>query len=128
MGFTVLSIEDEAEITELLGAVLDGASLRVVTAVTATEGLELLNTFHPDLILLDIMLPDMDGWSVYDAIRDDPDPDVSRLPIVILTALRREFQARRTFRETPHDFYVTKPFDTLELRTKIEQMLGQHLW
>jgi CheY-like chemotaxis protein len=128
MGFTVLSIEDEAEINELLGAVLDGATLEVVTAATATEGLELLNSLRPDLVLLDIMLPDMDGWSVYDAIRNDPDPDISRLPIVILTALRREFQARRNFRESAHDYYLTKPFDTLQLRTKIEQMLGAQLW
>jgi len=63
---------------------------------------------------------------VYDAVRADP--VTSKLPVIMLTALRREFQSRRVFRDGPLDAYVTKPFDMLQLRDQIEHMLGVRLW
>ena len=96
MTITIVSIEDESEITELLTAVLEGPEVRLVTSYTAFDGLALVRELRPALLLLDIMLPDMDGWSVYDAVRADP---VTRTtPVIMLTALRREFQSRRVFR------------------------------
>lgn len=126
MPFTVVSIEDETEITELLSVVLDVPELKVVASNTAFEGLELVKKLQPSLVIMDILLPDMDGWSVYDSIRADP--ALRNTPILILTGLRREFQTRRKFRTGPLDTYLTKPFDTLQLRQRIETMIGQRLW
>ena len=126
MPFTVVSIEDETEITELLSVVLDATELKVVASNTAFEGLELVKKLQPSLVIMDILLPDMDGWSVYDSIRADP--VLRNTPIMILTGLRREFQARRRFHTGPLDIYLTKPFDTLQLRSRIEMMIGKRLW
>ena len=126
MPFTVVSIEDESEITELLSVVLDVPELKVVASNTAFEGLELVKKLKPSLVIMDILLPDMDGWSVYDSIRADP--ALRNTPIMILTGLRREFQVRRRFHTGPLDIYLTKPFDTLQLRQRIETMIGKRLW
>lgn len=126
MGYTIVSIEDESEIAELLSVVLDSPDVEILSVPTALDGLEMVRQTHPALVILDIMLPDMDGWSVYDSIRSDP--EISSTPIIMLTVLRREFQPRRIFRDGPQDAYITKPFDTLQLRHKIETMLGEQLW
>ena len=126
MAYTVVSIEDESEISELLSIVLDSPALELFSADTALDGLEMVRQMRPALVILDIMLPDMDGWSVYDAIRADP--ALSETPIIMLTVLRREFQSRRIFRDGPSDAYITKPFDTLQLRRRIEHMIGAEIW
>ena len=126
MSYTVVSIEDEPEISELLAIVLESPLLKLYTIDTALEGLQLIQQIHPALVILDIMLPDMDGWSVYDALRGDPIN--AEIPIIMLTVLRREYQPRRVFREGPADAYMTKPFDTLRLRHTIERMLGEVIW
>ena len=126
MPFTVVSIEDEEEITELLSVVLDHPELKVVASNTAFGGLELVKKLQPQLVIMDILLPDMDGWSIYDSIRADP--VLRNTPIMILSGLRREFQSRRVFRTGPLDLYLTKPFDTLQLRKRIELMIGHQIW
>jgi DNA-binding response OmpR family regulator len=126
MSYTILSIEDEAEISELLSVVLDNPQVKLTTVNTALDGLTKIREQRPSLVLLDIMLPDMDGWSVYDSIRKDP---LTRdIPIIMLTVLRREFQPRRVFEVGPHDAYMTKPFNMIDLRAQVETMLGQKLW
>lgn len=126
MPIRIVCIEDENEITELLSVVLDSPDLEVISTHTAYEGLELVREVQPNMVIMDIMLPDMDGWIVYDEIRNDP--QLAEMPIVVLTALRREFQPRRMFRNGPRDLYLTKPFDMLQLRNQIESMLGQQIW
>ncbi len=123
---TVVCVEDEAEIVELLSNVLDSDSIELVSTPTAYEGLAAVRRVRPALVILDIVLPDTDGWSVYDAIRSDP--ALRNTPIVMLTALRREFQPRRAFRTGPQDAYIIKPFDALSLRVQVEQMLGEKIW
>jgi CheY-like chemotaxis protein len=123
---TVVCIEDEVEIIELLSNVLDSDSIELVSTTTAYEGLAAVRRVQPSLVILDIVLPDTDGWSVYDSIRSDP--ALRNTPIVMLTALRREFQPRRSFRAGPQDAYVIKPFDAPQLRAQVEQMLGEKLW
>jgi CheY-like chemotaxis protein len=123
---TVVCIEDEEDIIELLSNVLDSDSIELVSTTTAFEGLAAVRRVRPALVILDIVLPDTDGWSVYDAIRSDP--TLRNTPVVMLTALRREFQPRRTFRPGPHDAYIMKPFDAPQLRAQIEQMLDQKIW
>ena len=123
---TVVCIEDEDQILELLSYVLDSPSIKLISNRTASDGIATVYQLQPALVILDIILPDTDGWSVYDAIRSDS--AISNTPVVLLTALRREFQPRRNFRETSRDAYINKPFDALQLRNRIEQMLGEKLW
>ncbi len=126
MTKTVVCIEDEDEIVELLSNVLDSDSIKVVASNTALDGLATVRRVRPALVILDIVLPDTDGWTVYDAIRADP--VLHSTPVVMLTALRREFQPRRSFRTGPKDAYIIKPFDAPQLRSQIERMLGEKIW
>src|SRR5258708_12858533 len=117
MPFTVVSIEDEDEITELLSVVVDHPELKVVARNTAFDGLELVKKLRPALVIMDILLPDMDGWSIYDSIRADP--VLRPTPILILSGLRQEFQSRPVFHTGPLAIYLTNPFTTLHLPNPI---------
>ncbi len=123
---TIVSIEDEAEIAELLAVVLDSPTLDLTLIDTAFDGLNAIQKLRPDLVILDVMLPDQDGWSIYDAIRADP--VLHDIPIIMLTVLRKEFQVRRVQADSPRDAYITKPFDPIRLRRQVEQMLGALIW
>jgi DNA-binding response OmpR family regulator len=124
----VVSVEDEPEIAELLRVVLDNPEIELVSEDNGTDGLALIRSLHPDLIMLDVMLPgELNGWDVYDAIRADP--ELTRTPIIMLTVLPEEPDRRRAFRGSAIDMYITKPFDALRLRSEVERLLGRRgLW
>ena len=67
----IVSIEDEAEISELLSVVLDSPQAALIQTYDAYSGLDAIRELHPDLVILDIMLPDLDGWSVYRILREE---------------------------------------------------------
>jgi CheY-like chemotaxis protein len=81
---TVVVIEDESEMIDLVRLILERRGLKVVGALTGREGLETVRRVKPDLILLDLMLPDMDGWQVYQQIKADP--ELRHIPIQVITA------------------------------------------
>jgi two-component system response regulator RegX3 len=114
---TILVIEDEEAIAEPLAAALARESFEPVVARTAAEGMELFLARDPDLVLLDVMLPDGDGRDVLRRIRD-----VSRTPVVMLTA-RGEEMDRVLGLELGADDYVTKPFSAAELAARIRAVL-----
>jgi CheY-like chemotaxis protein len=123
----VVSIEDEPEIAELLRIVLASPEIEIYSCDNGPDGIQLVRTCKPDLVILDIMLPGMNGWAVYDTIRADD--ELKKTPIVMLSVLREEPGRRQAFVGSPVDLYVTKPFDTLRLREGIERMLGRKgLW
>jgi DNA-binding response OmpR family regulator len=122
----IICIEDELEIIDLLTSILDTPSIEVISAHSAADGLEAIAHWKPALAIVDLILPDDSGWAVYDAVRADP--VLHETPILLLTALRREFQPRKTFRDGPLDAYVIKPFDVVELRRQIERLLGEAIW
>ncbi len=127
MVYNVVSIEDEDEIVELLRVVLRHPEIQVHPANSGPAGLALLRQIKPDLIMLDIMMPGMDGWAVYNTIRSDP--ELCHLPVIILSVLQETPERRRAFASSDIDLYVTKPFDTVSLRREIRRMLGRDdLW
>src|SRR5258708_31403797 len=126
MSFTIVSIEDESEMTELLATMLGGPDVRFVSSDTAFDGLALVREIRPALLILDIMLPDMDGWSVYDAVRADP--VTSKIPVIMLTALRRQFQSRRALPNRPPHAHVAQPVAMPPLRHPIDEILGPPPW
>ena len=113
----ILLIEDEESITEPLAAALERDGFDVVLAASAAAGLEAFRTRSPDLVLLDVMLPDGDGRDVLREIRA-----ASRVPVVMLTA-RGEEMDRVLGLELGADDYVTKPFSGAELAARIRAVL-----
>jgi two-component system response regulator RegX3 len=113
----ILLVEDETSISDPLASALEGAGFDVVTAATAAAGLEAFRRRPPDLVLLDVMLPDGDGKDVLRDIRAS-----SRTPVVMLTA-RGEEMDRVLGLELGADDYVTKPFSAAELIARIRAVL-----
>jgi len=114
---TILLIEDEEAISEPLAAALAREGFASVVAETVAKGLELFESRSPDLVLLDVMLPDGDGRDVLRRIRE-----TSRTPVVMLTA-RGEEMDRVLGLELGADDYVTKPFSAAELAARIRAVL-----
>jgi two-component system response regulator RegX3 len=113
----VLLIEDEEAISEPLAAALGREGFDVVLAATAAQGLDEFAAHAPDLVLLDVMLPDGDGRDVLRRIRES-----SRVPVVMLTA-RGEEMDRVLGLELGADDYVTKPFSAAELAARMRAVL-----
>ncbi len=114
---TILLIEDEEAISEPLADALGREGFEAVVAGTAARGLELFASRAPDLVLLDVMLPDGDGRDVLRRIRE-----TSRTPVIVLTA-RGEEMDRVLGLELGADDYVTKPFSAAELAARIRAVL-----
>jgi DNA-binding response OmpR family regulator len=116
----VLVVEDEEAIRVLIERFLTSGGYSVVSTGESTRALELAREYSPDLVLCDIAMPDMDGYSVLKALQSDP--VTARLPVVFLTA-QREFTERvRAFRFGVVD-YMTKPFTRDLLLKKVERVL-----
>jgi len=116
-GGTILVVEDEEDIASLVRAYLERDGFRVVWAARGTEGLEALERNDVRLAILDLQLPDTDGFDLCRAIRS-----CSRLPVVMLTA-RDEEVDRVTGLELGADDYVTKPFSPRELVARVHAVL-----
>jgi two-component system OmpR family response regulator len=114
----LLVIDDEPNIVELLGSALRMMGYQVATATTGRHGLELARAHRPDLVLLDVMLPDHDGFAVAKRLRRDDE----RIPVVFLTA-RGTTADKIAGLTVGGDDYVTKPFSLEEVRLRIEAVL-----
>ena len=113
----VLMIDDDPLITEPLSEMLGEYGFSVMTADNGRTGLDLALTTRPDIVVLDILMPEMDGWEVCREIRKK-----SVVPILLLTALGDEFD-RVTGLELGADDYLTKPFGSRELIARIKALL-----
>jgi len=113
----LLLIDDDPMITEPLARQLGVAGYRVLVAHNGRSGLELAQTHQPDLVVLDVMMPEMDGWEVCRKLRQS-----SVVPILMLTALGDEVD-RILGLELGADDYLTKPFSTRELKARIKALL-----
>jgi DNA-binding response OmpR family regulator len=114
---TILIIDDDAKLNELLSDFLKGFGFDVITATRPAEGLKKLKQAAPDLVVLDIMLPDMDGFDVCRTIRQ-----TSNVPIIMLTA-RGEITDKVVGLELGADDYLAKPFEPRELVARIQSVL-----
>jgi DNA-binding response OmpR family regulator len=116
----VLVVEDDKDIAELIAHSLQKAGHTVETAGTGTDGLKRARDTVPDLIVLDLMLPGMDGLLVCQALRADP--ATALLPIIMLTARAEEVE-RIAGLELGADDYITKPFSPRELAARVAALL-----
>jgi DNA-binding response OmpR family regulator len=118
----VLVIDDEAPIRLLCRVNLEAEGMEVLEASDGPTGLEQARAADPDVILLDVMMPGLDGWQVAEQLLED---DTTRsIPIVFLTA-RAEFRDRARGLDLGGIDYVTKPFNPLELAPLVEDMLAR---
>jgi two-component system KDP operon response regulator KdpE len=114
---TILLIDDDATLLELLADHLRTAGYRPVIALNGQEGLHQINLTNPDLVVLDVMMPGMDGWEVCRRLRER-----SAVPVIMLTAKGEEVDKLRGFRLGVDD-YVTKPFSFAELVARVGAVL-----
>ena len=115
----ILIVEDEAEIAQLVKLYLEKDGFRTATAKTGVEGLKLIKTDRPDMVILDLMLPEMDGLEVCKKIRNAP--DTALLPVLMLTAKVEESDTIIGL-ELGADDYVTKPFSPKVLVTRVKAL------
>ena len=120
---TVLIIEDNPMNMELAGDLLEMAGFKVLSSDTATEGMKLARQELPDIILMDIALPDMDGLTATRHLKDDP--QLRRIPIVALTAHAMSGDEAKAL-EAGCDGYITKPIDTRMFAKKVEEVLAKN--
>lgn len=122
----ILIIDDDADIVESMRVVLESKNYDVVSASSGQEGLDKAKQENPDLIILDVMMPNMDGFEMSRAIKGDPEH--KNIPILMLTAIKEksglDFK-KEAGDETwlPVDDYCEKPLDPQELIAKIEKLL-----
>jgi DNA-binding response OmpR family regulator len=119
---SVLVIDDEAPIRLLCRVNLEAEGMRVLEAADGPSGLEKARSKRPDVILLDVMMPGLDGWRVAEELLDDP--ETSEIPIVFLTA-RAEFRDRARGLDIGGIDYVTKPFNPVELAPLVRGLLDR---
>ena len=119
-GGRVLVVEDDEDIVDVLRRTLRAEGYEVRAALDGPEALEDLDEFAPDLIVLDLGLPGMDGMEVMDRVRES-----SEVPVLMLTA-RADPEDRVAGLDTGADDYLTKPFDRAELLARIRALLRRH--
>jgi DNA-binding response OmpR family regulator len=116
----VLVVDDDAPIRLLCRVNLEAEGMEVIEAQDGPEGVEKAREEHPDLVLLDVMLPELDGWRVAESLLEDP--ETGTIPIVFLTA-RAEIRDQARGLEIGGIEYVTKPFNPVELADLIRELL-----
>lgn len=121
MSAKILVVEDEPENRLLIGMILTTEGYQVIPAVDGADALARLASEPPDLILLDLMMPQMNGFEVLERLRADP--TTAPVPVIVLTALAQERDIARAVSSGAQG-YVIKPFEPDELLKRIGQALG----
>ena len=123
----ILIVDDDPDILTAIGAVLETRDYEVVTARDGEEGLAKLKDEKPDLMILDLLMPKMDGFAVCKELKDPRRAKYSNIPILILTSVREEASRRRYELETglalDVDDYVEKPIDPYTLLERVGKLL-----
>jgi DNA-binding response OmpR family regulator len=116
----VLIIEDEKEISLIMKLRLEAAGYDVIQAFDGADGLIKARTSEPDLVLLDLVLPEVSGAQILDELKRDHRP--TRIPVVIVTCLARELESVKAS-AAKAEAYFLKPFDTTELMATVARLL-----
>ena len=117
MAKSILIVEDDPNISELVQMYLEKEGYQATIAADGTQGIDLYRKLRPDLVLLDVMMPGVDGWGVLRAIRQD-----SQTPVIMLTA-KGETTDKVSGLKQGADDYITKPFEMKEVLARIEAVL-----
>lgn len=127
MAKKILVIDDDPDLVEATSMILKSRQYNVVAAYGGVEGLQKVKSEKPDLIVLDVMMPDKDGYTVCKELKADP--DLCDIPVLLLTAVVSHISTTRFSHqmgmETEADDYIDKPVDPAELVKRIEVLLSR---
>jgi two-component system alkaline phosphatase synthesis response regulator PhoP/two-component system response regulator VicR len=119
----ILAVDDERHIVRLIQVNLERAGYQVSTAFDGPEALKKIESDRPDLVVLDVMMPKMDGFEVLKRLRANP--ETRQIPIIMLTAKAQDQDVFKGW-SSGADAYLTKPFNPLELITFVKRILSGH--
>jgi DNA-binding response OmpR family regulator len=114
---SALVVDDETDVRTLIKLLLERSGMEVTEAASGREALRQLHAVRPDVVVLDVTMPDLDGWQTLERIRD-----LSEVPVLMLTARAAELDKVRGLKAGADD-YVTKPFGRQELLARVEALL-----
>lgn len=120
----VVCVEDEQEMIDLIRLILLRKGFEVVGASGGQEGLKLIEQIQPDLVLLDLMMPDMDGWEVYQRMKANA--ALNKIPVIVVTAKAQSIDKMLGLHIAKVDDYITKPFEPGELLSSVERVLAKN--
>jgi len=116
-------VEDEREMIDLVRLILGRRGFEVIGANGGRDGLETIRRELPDLVLLDLMMPDMDGWDVYQQMKGDE--ATRNIPVVVVTAKAQSIDKVLGLHIAKVDDYISKPFSPQELTESVEKVLAR---
>ena len=119
----ILCIEDDPEMIDLIRLILGRRGFDVSGAAGGTAGIKAVREQLPDLVLLDLMMPDMDGWEVYQQMKAEE--STRSIPVIIVTAKAQSIDKVLGLHIAKVDDYISKPFSPQELMNSVEKVIGQ---
>jgi DNA-binding response OmpR family regulator len=119
----IVCIEDDPQTIELVKLILSREGYEVKGVMSGRDGLVIIEQFHPDLVLLDLMMPDMDGWEVYQSMKAGD--STKHIPVIVITAKAQSIDKVLGLHIAKVDDYVTKPFGPQELLQSVEKVLSK---
>lgn len=119
----VVCVEDEPEMIDLVRLILARKGFDVTGAPGGQEGLHIIERLKPSLVLLDLMMPDMDGWEVYQRMKANS--ATKHIPVIVVTAKAQSIDKMLGLHIAKVDDYITKPFGPAELLNSIEKVLAK---
>ena len=119
----VVCIEDESEMIDLVSMILSREGYEVIGAAGGLHGLQVVEDVQPGLVLLDLMMPDLDGWEVYQRLKSNP--KTTDLPIIVITARAQSIDKILGLHIAKVDDYITKPFAPSELLASVQKVLSK---
>ena len=122
MSRRVVCVEDEPDVIDLMRLIVTRQGLEFISARGGQKGIETVEQIKPDLVLLDLMMPGIDGWEVYDHLKANP--ETKDIPIIVVTARAQHDPRVTEMRIHSSDNLVTKPFGPAQLIETINKALG----
>jgi two-component system response regulator VicR len=119
----IMVVDDEPDLLEVVKLILESDGYQVVTASSGQEALNKIEKEMPDLVLLDIIMPKMDGWEVFSRIKSNP--MTHEIPVIMLTAKDQRIDKLIGLHVVRVDDYITKPFGRAELLERIKRVLQE---
>ncbi len=117
----IVYVEDEEEMIDLVRLILSRKGYQVIGAIGGLEGLNTIRRTTPDLVLLDLMMPDMEGWDVFQQIRADN--ETRDIPVIVITAKAKNIDKVLGLHIAKVDDYISKPFSPQMLLESVEKVL-----
>jgi two-component system response regulator VicR len=117
----VVCVEDEPEMIDLIQLILNRKGFEVIGANGGIKGLETIRKVKPDLVLLDLMMPEMDGWQVYQQLKADE--ATAEIPVIVVTAKAQNIDKVLGLHIAKVDDYISKPFSLQELVDRVDKVL-----